>query len=304
MTANKMSPRIATLAGLGAIALWSLLALFTVATAQVPPFQLAAMTFAVAGAFGIAVAAARGRIRQATPTGAGLALGLYGLFGDTALYFAALKLAPPAEANLIHYLWPLLIVLFAALLPGQHLKPRHLIGAAMGLAATALLVGGRFGAAGANAPLGFLLAALGALVWASYSVASRRLTKVPSETVAVTCLAAALVSAIIHLGFETTLWPSGASEWLAVIGLGLGPIGAAFLLWDIGMKKGDVPLLGVASYAAPVVSTLILVVAGYAEPGAALAASCALIVAGALIATFAQARASPASPGAYSDRRR
>src|ERR671910_3277833 len=108
--------------------------------------------------------------RTATLTGFG-AIALYGLFGDTALYFAALKLAPPAEANLVHYLWPLLIVLFAALLPGGRLQPRHLVGALMGLAATALLVGGRFGGAGANAPLGFLFAALGAFVWASYSVA-------------------------------------------------------------------------------------------------------------------------------------
>ena len=32
------------------------------------------------------------------------------------------------------------------------------------------------------------------------------------------------------------------------------------------MKRGDVPLLGVASYAAPVLSTLVLVATGYAEP--------------------------------------
>jgi drug/metabolite transporter (DMT)-like permease len=298
-----MSTQAATLTGLGAIALWSLLALFTAATGKVPPFQLAAMTFAIAGVFGIAAAAARGRLAQARPTRAGLALGLYGLFGDTALYFAALKLAPPAEANLVHYLWPLLIVLFAALLPGGRLQPRHLVGAVMGLAATALLVGGRFGGAGANAPLGFFFAALGAFVWASYSVASRRLAEVPTETVAITCLAAGGLAALCHLAFETTLWPASASQWLAVVGLGLGPIGAAFFLWDMGMKRGDVPFLGVASYAAPVLSTLVLVLAGYAEPTAALAASCALIVAGALIATFSP-RASAASRGGYSDRRR
>ncbi|MFL5006790.1 MAG: DMT family transporter [Microvirga sp.] len=299
-----MSSRGATLTGLGAIALWSLLALFTAATGKVPPFQLAAMTFAVAGGFGIAVAAARGRLAQARPTRAGLALGLYGLFGDTALYFAALKFAPPAEANLVHYLWPLLIVLFAALLPGGRLAPRHLAGAAIGLAATALLVGGRFGGAGANAPLGFACALLGAFVWASYSVASRRLAAVPTETVAVTCLAASALSALCHLVFETTLWPAGASEWLATLGLGLGPIGAAFFLWDVGMKKGDVPLLGVASYAAPVLSTVILVATGYAEPTAALAVACALIVAGAAIAAFSPARRPAAAPDAYSDRRR
>lgn len=299
-----MSSRTATLTGLGAVALWSLLALFTAATGRVPPFQLAAMTFAIAGTFGVAYAAARGRLAHARPTAAGLALGLYGIFGDTALYFAALKFAPPAEANLVHYLWPLLIVLFAALLPGGRLQLRHLAGALMGLAATALLVGGRFGTGGgASAPMGFLFAILGAFVWSSYSVASRRLAAVPTETLAVTCLAAGALAALCHLAFETTLWPARASEWLAVLGLGLGPIGAAFFLWDVGMKRGDVPLLGVASYAAPVLSTLTLVAAGFAEPTAALALACALIVAGALIATVS-GRARAASPGAYSDRRR
>src|SRR3954470_16268960 len=158
----------ATLTGLGAIALWSLLALFTAATGAVPPFQLTAMTFVVAGTLGLAIAAARGRLHLGRATPAGLALGLYGILGDTVLYFAALKLGATAAANLVHYLWPLLIVLFAALLPGGRLQPRHVAGAALGLAATALLVGARFGAEGASAILGYVCAFVGALVWASF----------------------------------------------------------------------------------------------------------------------------------------
>ena len=200
-----MSSRSATLTGLGAIALWSLLALFTAATGKVPPFQLAAMTFAVAGAFGIGGRGGARAARSGTGRpGPGSALGLYGLFGDTALYFAALKFAPPAEANLVHYLWPLLIVLFAALLPGGRLRRAISPAPRSGLPRSALLVGGRFGGAGANAPLGFACALLGAFVWASYSVASRRLAAVPTETVAVTCLAASALSALCHLAFETT----------------------------------------------------------------------------------------------------
>jgi drug/metabolite transporter (DMT)-like permease len=280
-----MSSRAATLTGLGAIALWSLLALFTAATGPVPPFQLTAMTFVVAGTLGLAIAAARGRLALARPTAAGLALGLYGILGDTVLYFAALKLGAPAAANLVHYLWPLLIVLFAALLPGGRLQPRHVAGAALGLAATALLVGARFGAEGESAILGYAFAFMGALVWASFSVASRRLAEVPTETVAVTCLVSAALASLAHLAVETTAWPAKPQEWLAVLGLGLGPMGIAFFFWDVGMKKGDVSLLGVASYSAPVLSTLVLVAAGYAEPSATLMLSCTLIVGGAVIAT-------------------
>jgi drug/metabolite transporter (DMT)-like permease len=279
-----MTSRSATLIGSGAILLWSTLALFTAMSGQVPPFQLVGMTFVIGGLLILAITAARGQLRRARPTWGSFALGLYGPFGDTALYYAAVKTAPPAEANLIHYLWPLLIVLFAALLPGGRLKPRHLVGALIGLAATALLVSGGLGT-GTGLSLGHLLAAAGAVVWASYSVLSRRFSAVPSESLGVTMLGCALAAFACHGAFETTHWSLTGTEWTGALGLGLGSIGLAFICWDIGMKRGDIALLGVASYAAPVLSTIVLVVAGYAAASWLLAMSCALIMAGALVAS-------------------
>ena len=124
----------ATLIGLTAILLWSGLALMTAASGTMPPFQLAAVTFAIGGALGLAFAAARGRLaalRQPWPV---WLVGVGGLFGYLALYFSALRQAPPAEAGLIAYLWPLLIVLLSATLPGERLGLRHIIGALLGLA--------------------------------------------------------------------------------------------------------------------------------------------------------------------------
>jgi drug/metabolite transporter (DMT)-like permease len=280
-----MTARTATAIGFVAILLWSTLALFTAMSGRVPAFQLVGMTFVIGGLMILCVAVARGQIRRALPTPASFALGLYGPFGDTALYYAAVKTAPPAEANLIHYLWPLLIVLFAALLPGGGLKLRHLVGALIGLAATMVLISGGLGSGG-GLSLGHLLAVLGAFVWASYSVLSRRFATVPSESLGVTMLGCAVAAFACHAAFETTLWSLSPVEWGGVLGLGIGSIGLAFLVWDIGMKKGDVALLGVASYAAPVLSTLVLVIAGYAEASWLLAASCLLIVVGALVASF------------------
>jgi len=279
-----MTSRTATLIGFCAILLWSTLALFTAMSGRVPPFQLVAMTFVIGGLLILTITALRGQLSRIRPTPASFALGLYGPFGDTALYYAAVKTAPAAEANLIHYLWPLLIVLFTALLPGGGLKPRHLVGALIGLVATGLLVSGGLGSGGGLA-LGHVLAALGAFVWASYSVASRRFANVPSESLCVTMLGCAIPALACHLAFETTLWSLTSIEWSGVLGLGLGSIGLAFVVWDIGMKQGDVALLGVASYAAPVLSTLVLVLFGYAAASWLLAASCALIVAGALVAS-------------------
>lgn len=283
-----MTARTATAIGFIAILLWSTLALFTAMSGRVPPFQLVFMTFIIGGLLILAIAAARGQLRRIMPTRASFALGLYGPFGDTFLYYAAVKTAPAAEANLIHYLWPLLIVLFAALLPGGGLKLRHLVGALIGLAATALLISNNLGGGG-GLQLGHILAALGAFVWASYSVASRRFAGVPSESLSLTMLGCAIPALICHLVFEPTLWALTPVEWGGVLGLGLGSIGLAFVVWDIGMKRGDVALLGVASYAAPVLSTLILVVAGYAAASWLLAAACVLIVVGAGVASWERA---------------
>ena len=283
-----MSPSAATLIGLGAVVLWSLLAVLTTATGTVPPFQLAAMTFAIGGAIGVLSWLLRpDAIRALRQAPVVWALGIGGLFGYHALYFAALRLAPPAEAGLINYLWPLLIVLFSALLPGQRLKAAHVMGALLGFAGVIVLMSGRTDLdMRAEHALGYLCAFAGAFVWSGYSVLSRRFGSVPTDAVAGFCLATSALSFVCHLAFETTVWPATLTAWLALVALGIGPVGAAFYLWDIGVKRGDIRLLGVGSYAAPVLSTLCLVLAGYAEPTLALALACALIVVGALVATL------------------
>jgi drug/metabolite transporter (DMT)-like permease len=275
-----------TLAGLSAIALWSVLALLTAGTGPVPPFQLAAITFAVATGVGFAFMAATGvglaALRQPPKA---WALGLYGLFGYHALYFAALKLAPPAEAGLVAYLWPLLIVVMTAALPGERLSLRHVAAAGLGLAGVVALGLGKGGIAFEAAHWKGYAAALGcAVIWSSYSVLSRLQAEVPTEAVTGFCLATAVLSAICHFAFETTVWGQTWTQWLSIIGLGLGPVGAAFFLWDRGMKRGDIRLLGTASYAAPVLSTALLVIFGFAAPHWTLALACVLIVGGAILA--------------------
>lgn len=276
-----------TLIGLGAILLWGLLALLTDMTAGVPPFLLTALTFWIASSFGLAMLAARrdlGALRQ--PISA-YAVGVGGLFLSHALYFAAIKNAPPAEASLIGYLWPLLIVLMSGLLPGERLRGLQVAGALIGLSGIVILAVGKGGLGqGQGLPLlGYLLAFLFALVWAGYSVLSRRMSAVPTGAVVGFCIGTALLATLSHLLLEPAMWPATAGQWTGVVLLGLGPTGAAFFFWDIGMKKGDIRFLGTASYAAPVISTIALVLAGRAEAGWALALACLLIVAGALIAS-------------------
>jgi len=282
-----MSSAAATWTGIGAILLWATLASLTALRGPIPPFQTTAIVFTIGGALIVLVALARGRAAALRPTSASLALGIYGLFLYHALYFAALTLAPPAEASLITALWALLTVLFSGLLPGHRLRAVHVIGALLGFTAGALLVWDKLGTAPelASARLGYLLALGCAFVWSSYSVASRLLAAVPSEALAVPCLVTAVLAALCSLAFEQWTTPPNLMSWTALVALGIGPLGAAFLFWDVGMKMGNVPLLGVLSYGALILSTALLVALGLAQPTWSLAIACALMVAAAVVAT-------------------
>jgi drug/metabolite transporter (DMT)-like permease len=278
----------ATFIGLGAILLWSALALMTAASGQIPPFELAALTFLIGGLIGLAFAAARGRVGALIQPWPVWLVGVGGLFGYHALYFAALRLAPPAEASLIAYLWPLLIVLMSALLPGERLSARHIVGALLGFGGAAVLFWSKLAGAATltrAAALGYALALGCAFVWSSYSVLSRFLRQAATEAVAGFCLVTSALAAICHFAFETTALPENFTQAAAIVGLGLGPVGLAFYVWDYGVKHGDIRLLGVAAYAAPVLSTLILVVAGFAPATPSLGIACVLIVGGALVAS-------------------
>jgi drug/metabolite transporter (DMT)-like permease len=291
-----MTLRTATAIGFSAVLLWSLLALFTVATAPVPPFQLNAICFAIGGLAGLAWVAATGKLGQLRLVSWRVyAFGTLGLFGYHAFYFSALRLAPPAEAGLIAYLWPLLIVLFSGLLPGERLRRGHVAGALAGFAGAALIVATGLSGVSADALPGYGLAALCALTWSGYSVLSRRLGSTPTAAVAVFCLATSGLSLGVHLGFETTVWPAQTLGWAALIGLGLGPVGLAFYAWDVGVKRGDIQLLGTASYGAPLLSTLALILAGMAEPRREILFAAVLITFGAILAARASRRRTPPS---------
>ncbi|WP_170573812.1 aromatic amino acid exporter YddG [Ruegeria atlantica] len=281
----------ATAVGFIAVLLWSLLALLTVGSTPTPPLLLNTICFSIGGTLGLIWTWASGGLGQLRAVRwTTYAFGTVGLFGYHALYFSALRMAPAAEAGLIAYLWPLLIVLFSGLLPGEHLRIGHLFGACLGFAGAAVIIaGGGTGFQAKHLP-GYGLALLCALTWSGYSVLSRRLGKTPTSSVAVFCIATAIASGMLHLMLEDTVFPDSAFGWASVAALGLGPVGLAFYVWDIGVKQGDIQILGTASYAAPLLSTLALVVAGIAAPTWGLAIAAVLITGGAAIAARASMR--------------
>jgi len=286
MTTDSAAIRRATLVGASAILMWSTLALLTDLAGPVPPFLLVGLSFAIGGVTALLVQALRGGAPMAAlrQPFAVWALGVGGLFGYHFLYFLALQTAPAVQANLINYLWPLLIVLFAGLLPGERLGRAALLGAGCGLAGTLLLVSRGQGLGADPAHLDGYAAALGgAVTWAAYSVLSRRFGQVPTAAVTGFCLVTALLALLCHLLFETTVWPAGWA-WAAVLAMGIGPVGAAFFVWDHGVKRGDIQVLGALSYATPLLSTGLLILAGRGAVTMDVVLATLLIVGGAAIA--------------------
>ena len=284
---------------MAAIGLWSLLAVLTTWTGSIPPLQLLSGCFLVAGVVGLLLPLRttrswrgyRSALRQPWPA---FALTTTALFGYHALYFLALKTAPPVEASLVNYLWPVLIVVLSALLPGAQTSPRVFLATALALLGAVAVVT-RFQGLSlqpAHVP-GYLAALAAAVIWAIYSVLNRRYPQVPSTAMALPCLAVAVLATLAHGLFETTVTPTNR-EWLAMIVLGLGPAGGAFWLWDHGTKHGQLSVLGTLAYAAPVLSTLWLLLAGKATPHWTQALACVLIVAAGLMVMRAPR---PQAPG-------
>lgn len=276
-----------TAIGFTAILMWATLALLTKLSGSIPPFQLTAMSFTLASVIGIALWYKQGGslLSHLKLPASVWALGLFGLFGYHFFYFIALQHAPAVEASLIAYLWPLLIVLFSALLPNESLRWFHLVGSLAGFLGAGLLVTkGQSLSFNPQYSLGYFAALVCALTWSSYSVLSRRFGVVPTSAVGGFCIVTAILAWICHFAFEPTVLPQG-SAWLAILGLGLGPVGLAFYTWDYGVKHGNIKILGALSYTAPLLSTVLLIACGLADASWQVAIACLLIVGGAVLAS-------------------
>jgi drug/metabolite transporter (DMT)-like permease len=278
------SARRATWLALLAILLWSSLALLVTRLPGVPPLALVGVSLTLGGLAGLRPAG----LRAARP--AALLLGVYGLFTYHLCLFLALRLAPAVEANLVNYLWPLLIVVLSPLLvPGASLRPRHLLGALAGFAGAVLLVAGGGGTRPAGAWLGYGLAALAAVIWSTYSLLTRRLGRAPTSAVSVSCLASGLLALLAHALLEPR-WHPQAAELGTLLLVGLGPMGAAFYLWDRALKDGDPRAIGTLAYLTPLLSTLLLAAGGAGALTSRALAAGALIVGGALLGTWTPGR--------------
>ena len=274
----------ANLLALGAIALWASLAALGVALSHVPPFLLTGLSLLVGSL--IALPLSRFDLRQWRVPLSTLALGIYGLFGFHFLLFIALRHAPPVQANLVNYLWPLGIVVMAPLfLPSVTLTVRHVLAALIGFAGAALaILGGAGGTGGGGWAWGYLPALASAFIWASYSLLTKRVRSFPTAAIGGFALASGLLSLLCHAWLEPAASLS-THDLLLIAVLGLGPLGGAFFLWDAALKRGDARQIGVLSFLTPLLSTLTLLLVRGETPSTAIGLAALMIVGAAVMAT-------------------
>ncbi|MDI1244702.1 MAG: DMT family transporter [Rhodoferax sp.] len=253
----------AKLLALGAIAMWGSLASLGVALRHVPPFLLTGLSLMVGGLIALPLSNFKlAAWRVPLPT---LALGVYGLFGYHFLLFMSLQNAPPVQANLVNYLWPLLIVVLApVLLPGLTMRWQHVVAGLIGFSGAVIVILGNADA-GPGAPpglqsewlWGYLAALASAFIWSTYSLLTRRVPHFDTAAIGSFAWVSGLLALLCHALMEQSVSLS-LRDWALIALMGLGPLGGSFFLWDKALKTGDARHIGLLSYLTPLLSTAAL----------------------------------------------
>jgi drug/metabolite transporter (DMT)-like permease len=272
----------ADLFAFGAIVLWASLATLATLLSDIPPFLLTGIGLVIGSLISLPLSGFK--LTAWKVPAKTLTVGVYGLFGYHLMLFIALQTAPAVEANLVNYLWPLLIVVLAPLFTRSlKLGARNIIAAIAGFTGAAIAIS----SAGAGAgPLGFeigyLFAFAAAVIWATYSLLTTKLPTFPTSAIGLFGLVSGLLAIAAHFVLEDPAVIS-ASDWVLLVILGLGPLGGAFYFWDAALKIGDPRRIGLLAFLTPLLSTtLLLVVSGRALSWQLLLAT-VLIIGGALL---------------------
>ena len=272
----------ADLLTLGAVLLWATLASLATLLSDIPPFLLTGIGLLIGAA--VSLPALRSGLTPWKIPVRTLLIGVYGLFGYHFMLFLALQTAPAVEANLVNYLWPLLIVLLSPLFTKSlKLNLRYVLAVLSGFAGAVIAITyNSSGLESSSIEIGYLFALAAAVIWATYSLATTKVASFPTASIGLFALVSGLLALGAHFVFEPAAYIS-SSDWVLLVLLGAGPLGGAFYLWDAALKIGDPRRIGLLAFLTPLLSTVLLVLVSGDSLSWQLLVATALIVGGALL---------------------
>jgi drug/metabolite transporter (DMT)-like permease len=241
----------------GAVVLWASWPALATTVNPAPPLLVlgAAALIGFLFSFGLAVRQGATRAFAAVPIKT-LVFVAAGLMGNNAFYLAAIARIGPAEANVVHYLWPVFLVTLAAILHRRQPSPLQMLGIACGFIGVAVALSPQMG--GSLDLTGVLLGACGALTFAVYSV-GRSFAKVEANVVGPSLGLAGISALVAHFILEPVFWPT-VEQWIAIILMGIGPFTVANVLWDKATREGSAATISSLAFLTPLVAMGLLAV--------------------------------------------
>lgn len=236
------------------ILLWSSLATLGKLLIHLPPFYLLGWAFLLGSIFSW---------RKPKEMFPGWKISLWGIFGFFFYHFFlfyALRFAPAIEANLINYMWPVLLVMMTPLFFKEHkLYWYHYVGSLLAVAGCILLVSGNGLELKEDSVKGYLLAGAAALTWPIYSLGKKKLGETSIWAIGGFCLGSSVLCFLTHVWLEPFTPIPPLRDLGLILVMGVGPFGIAFYTWDLAIHRGDTRVIGALTYLDPVLSTLGLV---------------------------------------------
>jgi len=268
--------------GACAIPLWATWPVLAHHAAQMPVFQTLVIAFAVAAAVLYCFEPHGRRSDQCAMRDDLLpaAVCALGLLGANALFIVSIRYIPPAQANVLSYLWPVMVVVIGAVLRLFEFRMLHGISLLIGLAGVSIIWSG---SSLVLSPVGIALAVLSGLSWAVFTVFRVWQGRSAAPVLARGCALSAVCSLGLHLVFEDFVLPDRVAL-AAAVAVGVLPLALANLCWDTGVRCGDSRLLATMAYGTPIAGLLLLALLGLATLTTSLMLGAVLVVLAGLVA--------------------
>ena len=292
---------VPSLIGAVGVVLWAAETTLITFTTAIPPVQTVGLAFVFAALLSPIVWWLTGSgPREAFRLPASVWLIVVGaLVGYHACIYYATQKAPPAAAALLQGTTPLMIVLGSALLRGERLRWWHVAGATFGLGGVLMLIDGGGESPGSWPDATFYLSLIGiaAALWGLYAIVSRSQPDVPTSALGVFYAASAAICLAAHGVLESWVTPT-PSEWAAIAGLGILPMGLAIYFWDFGIKRGDIQALGAFAYVEPFIGAMLVALFAQGYLDLSLLLPGILVIGGAVLASASLWNSGEPDPGA------